>query len=385
MCRPPSIHPPPHHVQMMAAPQTNQLVYGSLETKSQSGRAMVHIVSPVGSPMGTGTLGSPTVTPVGSPMHKEVGKSPKRQVCPEFLRKLVDMLVNQANKSIIEWRDNKIHVYDPQAVCNEVLPKYFRHSKYSSFQRQLNYFGFKKTEGKGKMTPCVYACPELEGKGVDGILEMKRKINVMAPRKAEQKMNSSPTPPNASRICDQFKPKASLPLPQGPPVFQQIYPHPLVKTESVAAKEQQQVLPYLSASHEPSISNVGNIIGVPRTSLNSFELKFADLNQCMSHNPAQNNLKVSASHLEVQPKMENNLKMEVQHKVQHPFPAASESLDFTVGSNLLDSLIDEWVNTSIGPGVKFESQNSDSTTDDDDEIVWENEEDFIEDIALALL
>ena len=33
---------------------------------------------------------------------------------------------------------------DPTVLGAEVLHKYFRHSKYSSFQRQLNYFGFRK-------------------------------------------------------------------------------------------------------------------------------------------------------------------------------------------------------------------------------------------------
>ena len=35
-------------------------------------------------------------------------------------------------------------MHDPKALGNDVLHKYFRHSKYSSFQRQLNYFGFRK-------------------------------------------------------------------------------------------------------------------------------------------------------------------------------------------------------------------------------------------------
>jgi len=96
---------------------------------------------------------------------------------PEFLRKLVEILSDATNFSIIEWKESRIHVYDPEALCSTVLPRYFRHTKYSSFQRQLNYFGFKKTEGKGKMTPCVYSCVDLYGKNLQCILEMKRKVN----------------------------------------------------------------------------------------------------------------------------------------------------------------------------------------------------------------
>jgi hypothetical protein len=47
-------------------------------------------------------------------------------------------------------------VHDPHKLASNVLHKYFRHSKFASFQRQLNYFGFRKLAGKGKMAPCSY-------------------------------------------------------------------------------------------------------------------------------------------------------------------------------------------------------------------------------------
>jgi hypothetical protein len=50
----------------------------------------------------------------------------------------------------------KIEVHSPQKLESQVLHKYFRHSKFASFQRQLNYFGFRKLAGKGKMAPCSY-------------------------------------------------------------------------------------------------------------------------------------------------------------------------------------------------------------------------------------
>jgi len=78
---------------------------------------------------------------------------------PEFLYQLTKMLTDD-NRSIIEWSTfsgaGRIEVHAPTRLEREVLGKYFRHSKYSSFQRQLNYFGFRKIAGKGKMSPCSY-------------------------------------------------------------------------------------------------------------------------------------------------------------------------------------------------------------------------------------
>lgn len=52
--------------------------------------------------------------------------------------------------------EGKIEVHNPHKLQTHVLNRYFRHSKFASFQRQLNYFGFRKLAGKGKMAPCSY-------------------------------------------------------------------------------------------------------------------------------------------------------------------------------------------------------------------------------------
>ena len=66
-----------------------------------------------------------------------------------FLVKLWAML-DPKNAAALEWdaTGESFEVKDPGAVAKDVLPRHFRHNNFSSFQRQLSYFGFRKA-GRG--------------------------------------------------------------------------------------------------------------------------------------------------------------------------------------------------------------------------------------------
>ncbi|RHY20196.1 hypothetical protein DYB36_011006 [Aphanomyces astaci] len=66
------------------------------------------------------------------------------EVAP-FLRTLRTILTYESD-DIIRWTPDGLafEVVDMEALTSAVLPHYFKHNKYSSFQRQLNYFHFKK-------------------------------------------------------------------------------------------------------------------------------------------------------------------------------------------------------------------------------------------------
>lgn len=103
----------------------------------------------------------------------------------EFLYQLTKMLTDD-NSQVIEWTAGRICVHNPQKLADTVLHKYFRHSKYASFQRQLNYFGFRKIAGKGKMSPCSYV-NDAATLDLRSLLFIKRKTSSSATKKNSDK------------------------------------------------------------------------------------------------------------------------------------------------------------------------------------------------------
>lgn len=92
--------------------------------------------------------------------------SGKRRPSPaSFLVKLQELLLAE-DPAIISWDSlGRITISDPAKLSSEVLMNYFRHSNFSSFQRQLNYFGYYKISGKGKLERCVYTNNALRNLG----------------------------------------------------------------------------------------------------------------------------------------------------------------------------------------------------------------------------
>ncbi|KAG9414862.1 hypothetical protein AC1031_008276 [Aphanomyces cochlioides] len=79
-------------------------------------------------------------------------QSPRKQTSPQlnmatppFLASLYDIL-NKEDPSVIGWCDDgkSLGVFNVAVLEAYILPTYYRHNNFSSFQRQLNYFGFRK-------------------------------------------------------------------------------------------------------------------------------------------------------------------------------------------------------------------------------------------------
>ncbi|KAL0442770.1 UNVERIFIED_CONTAM: Heat stress transcription factor B-2b [Sesamum latifolium] len=82
----------------------------------------------------------------------------RKSKCPApFLYKTYDLLEEEqerervgVGKKIVSWNSegNGFVVWCPAEFSHLMLPKYFKHNNFSSFIRQLNTYGFKKTASK---------------------------------------------------------------------------------------------------------------------------------------------------------------------------------------------------------------------------------------------
>lgn len=72
-------------------------------------------------------------------------KNKKNDLLNKFLTKTFHM-IEQCDPSVASWRtDGKSFVIrDVDSFANNVLPLYFKHSKFASFVRQLNFYSFRK-------------------------------------------------------------------------------------------------------------------------------------------------------------------------------------------------------------------------------------------------
>ncbi|CEG36037.1 ion channel [Plasmopara halstedii] len=107
---------------------------------------------------------------------KESGKRAKQEA-PKFLLLLYEIL-NVESSRVIRWSEDglALQILDPVTVTEQVLPKYFNHTNFHSFQRQLNYFGFRKWT-KSKTDICTFSHPFFRENQPELLQLIKRKKN----------------------------------------------------------------------------------------------------------------------------------------------------------------------------------------------------------------
>jgi len=90
----------------------------------------------------------------GNPEFKAFRSLPRRRKGakdePMFIRNTFEM-ISHCDRNYAGWTvDGKsFWVKDPEDLAEFVIPKYFKHNKFSSFVRQLNFYGFRKVKSHG--------------------------------------------------------------------------------------------------------------------------------------------------------------------------------------------------------------------------------------------
>lgn len=122
----------------------------------------------------------------------------KRGVPQQFARRLYEMLQSEAKLALdspernafISWSESgfAFRILDVDGFTSSVLPKYFRTKKFSSFQRNLNLYGFSKVR-RGPDTDMYAHQSFIRGK--PELLLNLRKCSSASRRKMSSASNSS--------------------------------------------------------------------------------------------------------------------------------------------------------------------------------------------------
>ena len=110
--------------------------------------------------------------PLGATPFPRTGKRGAPQAFP---RKVFEILSEQPAE-IISWTPSGLAfmIHDMPRFVSEVLQKYFAHQKFSSFQRQLNLYGYRRIEPGGDEPAGSYYHPSFRQDGEDLVGEVRR-------------------------------------------------------------------------------------------------------------------------------------------------------------------------------------------------------------------
>ena len=94
---------------------------------------------------------------------------------PDFVCKVYRMI--QECPNLIQWDNGRIVITSPKDL-EAKLPEFFRHGKFTSFQRQLNKFGFRVEKHGGTKGACVYTRDDLTGQPIEALLGIQKRTVV---------------------------------------------------------------------------------------------------------------------------------------------------------------------------------------------------------------
>jgi HSF-type DNA-binding len=101
----------------------------------------------------------------------------------KFVRILHDMLVEEKDSGIVEWRHGVLVLHNTNEFSRKLLPKYFSTGNFKTFRRQLNYYGFVHVRSFSSSENAITAFwvnnqlankAETDCNSVESILQLKR-------------------------------------------------------------------------------------------------------------------------------------------------------------------------------------------------------------------
>lgn len=102
-----------------------------------------------------------------SPINPESKRKLKRGAPPSAIHfpwkvhKMLDDAIEEGHDHIVSWDgdgDNGFMVHNKDAFVRLIVPRYFSQTKYRSFQRMLNMWGFEKITKGPKKGTYIHAC-----------------------------------------------------------------------------------------------------------------------------------------------------------------------------------------------------------------------------------
>jgi hypothetical protein len=132
---------------------------------------------------------------------------------PPFLIKIYAIVDDPANSNLIHWdADNSFCVENPQAFSTTVLPKYFKHSNFCSFVRQLSTYGFRKVDDKALR----FAHEKFRRGEMDLLREIPRRKSVKREKVSrggdDESSFAPPLSPQATALYSQATALSAIPL-----------------------------------------------------------------------------------------------------------------------------------------------------------------------------
>ena len=98
----------------------------------------------------------------------------------KFVRRLHDMLMQEKDTGVVEWRRGLLVLHSTDAFAKQILPKYFNTRNFKTFRRQLNYYGFvhvRSFSTTGTSTTALWVNQELARTGsqdISSVLLLRR-------------------------------------------------------------------------------------------------------------------------------------------------------------------------------------------------------------------